>query len=47
MGVVKLVPPKMTLSERLYLPKIVGGMVVTIRHLVKNLFNMKGQPTIS
>ena len=47
MGVIKVEPPKMTFSERMYLPKIVGGMIVTIRHLFKNLFNMKGLPIIS
>ncbi|HUF17573.1 MAG TPA: NADH-quinone oxidoreductase subunit I [Thermoanaerobaculia bacterium] len=47
MGVVKVSPPKMTLSERLYLPKVLAGMMVTLRHFVTNLFNMKGLPIIS
>jgi len=47
MGVIRLEPPKMSLMERLYLPKIFGGMMVTLRHLLTNLFNMKGLPIIS
>ena len=46
-GVVKVVPNKLSAAERLYIPQVLAGMVLTLRHLVKNLFNMKGLPTIS
>ena len=40
------VPNRLTLLQRLYLPEIVRGMAVTLRHLLRNLANMKGMPTI-
>jgi NADH-quinone oxidoreductase subunit I len=46
-GVIKVERREMTVSERLYLPQVIAGMFVTIKHLFKNLFNMKGLPTIS
>ena len=46
-GVVKVVPNKLSASERMYIPEVLKGMVLTLRHLLKNLFNMKGLPTIS
>ncbi len=39
-------PPKLTLADRLYLPAIFQGMGVTIRHLLRNLANLKRLPTI-
>jgi NADH-quinone oxidoreductase subunit I len=36
----------LTLSQRLYLPKILAGMRVTIRHLLRNLVRMRELPTI-
>ena len=45
-GIVKMERRALSPSGRLYLPAIFGGMIVTIRHLLKNLFNMKGLPTI-
>ena len=46
-GVVKVERAPMSISDRLYLPQIIKGMFVTLRHLLKNLFNMKGLPIIS
>ena len=40
------VPKKLTLSQRLYLPEILGGMAVTMRHFVKNLIRIRNLPTI-
>ena len=40
------VPRKLTLLQRLYYPAILRGMKVTIGHLLRNLANMKGLPTI-
>ena len=37
---------KLTLAERLYLPAIFKGMVVTMRHLVRNLTHLRRLPTI-
>ena len=39
-------PEKLTFLQRLYIPEILRGMTVTIRHLIRNLANMKGMPTI-
>ena len=39
-------PDKLTLLQRLYVPEILRGMAVTFRHLVRNLTNYKGLPTI-
>ncbi|MEO8219034.1 MAG: NADH-quinone oxidoreductase subunit I [Acidobacteriota bacterium] len=46
MAVIKVEAPKLTLAERIYFPKIIAGMLVTIGHFFKNLVNMKGLPTI-
>jgi len=40
------VPDKLTLLQKLYLPEILRGMWVTLRHLARNLANRKGMPTI-
>jgi NADH-quinone oxidoreductase subunit I len=40
------VPNRLTLLQKLYIPEIVRGMAVTLRHLLRNLANMKGMPTI-
>lgn len=45
-GVIRVEREAMTLSERLYLPQVIGGMLRTIKHLTRNLFNIKGLPTI-
>ena len=37
---------KLTVSERLYIPEILKGMVVTIRHLLRNLTHLRNLPTI-
>ncbi len=37
---------KMTLWERIYLPEILRGLVITGRHFFKNLFNIKKRITI-
>lgn len=47
MGVIKVKPHEMTLMEKLYLPQVMAGMLVTIGHMLKNLFNMKKLPIIS
>jgi NADH-quinone oxidoreductase subunit I len=39
-------PAKLTFWQRLYLPEILRGMGVTLRHLVRNLADMKRMPTI-
>ena len=46
MAVIKVEAPKLTLAERIYFPKIMAGMFVTIGHFFKNLVNIKGLPTI-
>ncbi len=40
------VPKKMTLVQRLYLPEILGGMAVTMRHFLRNLIHIRNLPTI-
>jgi NADH-quinone oxidoreductase subunit I len=40
------VPRKLTFSQRLYLPEILRGMAVTIRHLLRNLVSIRNLPTI-
>ena len=39
-------PRKLTFAERLYLPEIVKGMGVTIRHLLRNIVHIRNLPTI-
>jgi NADH-quinone oxidoreductase subunit I len=39
------VPRRMTLAERLYLP-LLSGMMVTMRHMVQNLFGLRKRVTI-
>jgi len=46
-GVVKVVPRELSIAERLYLPKVIAGMFLTLRHLLYNLFNLKKLPIIS
>ena len=40
------VPRKLTLLQRLYYPAIAGGLRVTLRHLLRNLANLRRLPTI-
>jgi NADH-quinone oxidoreductase subunit I len=40
------VPRKLTLLQRLYYPAIVGGLKVTMGHLLRNLANLRRLPTI-
>jgi NADH-quinone oxidoreductase subunit I len=40
------VPRKLTLSQRLYIPQILGGLRVTIRHFLRNLVRIRDLPTI-
>lgn len=47
MSVKKIEREPMTFRERLFLPEVLKGMVVTISHLIKNLFNYKKLPIIS
>ena len=37
---------RLTFLQRLYLPEILRGMAVTMRHLLRNLVDMKRLPTI-
>jgi NADH-quinone oxidoreductase subunit I len=46
-GVVKVEPRKLSVMERIYLPAVIGGMFVTLRHLLRNLFHLKRLPIIS
>ncbi|MBV9067381.1 MAG: NADH-quinone oxidoreductase subunit I, partial [Acidobacteria bacterium] len=46
-GVVKVERQTLRGSQRFYLPAVVSGMMITIGHLLKNLFNIKRLPTIS
>ena len=46
-GVVKVEPRKLTLPQRTYIPQVVIGMFVTLRHLLKNLVSIRKLPTIS
>jgi len=46
-GVVKVSPPRMSVLDRLYLPQVIKGMFVTIRHLLHNLTHYKNLPIIS
>ncbi|HJW92182.1 MAG TPA: NADH-quinone oxidoreductase subunit I, partial [Thermoanaerobaculia bacterium] len=47
-GVVKVEREPLSLSDRLYLPQIVKGMFITLRHLLKNLLSFgKTLPIIS
>jgi NADH-quinone oxidoreductase subunit I len=39
-------PRKLTFAERLYLPEILKGMAVTIRHFLRNLVHVGRLPTI-
>jgi len=39
-------PENLTFLQRLYVPEILRGMGVTFRHLVRNLTNYRGLPTI-
>jgi NADH-quinone oxidoreductase subunit I len=40
------VPDRLTLLQRLYIPEILRGMSVTIRHLLRNLASPRRMPTI-
>lgn len=46
-GVVRVERTPLTILDRLYLPAVIAGMMVTIGHLLHNLFNLKKLPTIS
>src|SRR4051794_41932889 len=46
-GVVRVERTPLTVLDRLYLPQVIAGMMVTIGHLLHNLFNLKKLPTIS
>src|SRR5256886_10569935 len=46
-GVVRVERTPLTVLDRLYLPAVVGGMIVTSGHLLRNPFNLKKLPTIS
>ena len=37
-GVVKVERQELRGSNRLYLPAVIGGMLITLKHLLKNLF---------
>ena len=44
--VVKRPKYKLPINQRVYLIAIIKGMMITGRHLLRNLFNFKGMPTI-
>ena len=46
-GIVKVSPHKMSLGDRLYIPQVIKGMFVTLRHLLHNLMHYKNLPIIS
>src|SRR6185436_4521999 len=46
-GIVRVQRDPMSLTERTYLPQVLGGMIRTLKHLMKNLVNIKKLPTIS
>src|SRR5258708_30341257 len=46
-GVVRVVPNRLSLLERLYLPQVLAGMFLTLKHLLHNLTHMKDLPIIS
>src|SRR5258707_12919566 len=46
-GVVKVEPRRLSFMERIYLPQVVSGMFLTLRHLLHNLTHMKDLPIIS
>lgn len=46
-GIVKVSPHKMSLGDRLYIPQVIKGMFVTLRHLLHNLAHLKNMPIIS
>ena len=39
--IIELQAPTLNATERLYLPQILGGMAVTMKHMVKSLFGKK------
>lgn len=47
MGVIQLERPKLNAAEKTFLPQVIAGMFVTLRHLVRNFFNLKKLPIIS
>jgi NADH-quinone oxidoreductase subunit I len=46
LDVTRRVPAKLTLAQRLYIPEILGGLSVTIRHFLRNVVRIKNLPTI-
>src|ERR1051326_4065563 len=46
-GVLKLERKPLNVRERAYIPAVIAGMFITLRHLLKNMFNIKGLPTIN
>ncbi len=46
-GIVRVERQPLTFSQRLYIPQILAGMMVTLGHLLKNLVNMKRMLIIS
>ena len=44
--VTRRAPEKLTFLQRLYIPEILRGMAVTLRHLVRNLADRRRLPTI-
>src|SRR5262249_29891183 len=39
-------PERLTLLQKLYIPELLPGMAVTVRHLARNLTHLKNLPTI-
>jgi len=47
MGVIKVERHRMSFWDRLFIPRAIGGMILTLGHLLRNLANLKGLPTIN
>jgi NADH-quinone oxidoreductase subunit I len=43
---IKVPSPRMSWWERIYLVEVIRGLGVTIRHMVRNLVNPNGMPTV-
>jgi NADH-quinone oxidoreductase subunit I len=42
----KVASPKLSFWERIYLAEVIRGMIVTVRHFLRNLFHQSEMPTV-